>query len=598
MRSLATTLVVAFALVACSPDNAATDLTSSPQAQSLALDPDERVVWVASADDDSIAAHDAQTLELLGLVQGIDAPSRVAWTEFGIVVIGSRSSVVTLIDPLNPRAARIQQTWEIPCRGADQLTILGDQAWIGCGDDLRLVGLDLRSGEVGAVVGVERRIEALATSGGTLWVSRGGELVGVAERALADAGPEAVLAQFQMTRAAFDSDGRVANRAGILLLDGQRTPTAIVQRVEADVDRGRSAESGDYGRVHDGNPRLQPWFVGSCSGGYAVYDGGDRVLAGAHSAARSGNRVWVTHRFTQNVALLGCPDEGAPSEPVQWLGTARVGAGAAGVVTSSDGMRAWVDVAFEGAVARLDITDDGMTQATGRRPIRALRFSEAALEGRRLFHDATRPQLTPAGVVACASCHEDGGDDGIGWFIHTTAIEPKFRRTTPVWTAALGAPLHWDGEFLDSDVLVSSAIVGLMSGTGRLVDLTSISAYMRELPAPEPPPAANPAEAACRERGRVVFAEAQCATCHAGAAGTDAQSHIIRSAPSDLAGIVGAVRTPALIGVRARGPWLHDASAATLSDIWRVLDPNGEHGLGAGLDDDSLDDLICYVESL
>jgi hypothetical protein len=58
------------------------------------------------------------------------------------------------------------------------------------------------------------------------------------------------------------------------------------------------------------------------------------------------------------------------------------------------------------------------------------------------------------------------------------------------------------------------------------------------------------------------------------------------------------VRTPALIGVRARGPWLHDASAETLSDIWRVLDPNGEHGLGAGLDDDSLDDLICYVESL
>jgi mono/diheme cytochrome c family protein len=67
-------------------------------------------------------------------------------------------------------------------------------------------------------------------------------------------------------------------------------------------------------------------------------------------------------------------------------------------------------------------------------------------------------------------------------------------------------------------------------------------------------------------RGERLFQEAGCGVCHAGELGTDNLTHDV--------GTGGSFQTPALVGVGARLPWIHDGCAADPLDrfdppVWR-----------------------------
>lgn len=132
--------------------------------------------------------------------------------------------------------------------------------------------------------------------------------------------------------------------------------------------------------------------------------------------------------------------------------------------------------------------------------------------------------------------------------------------------------------------------------------LPALQAYQLSLPAPGAPPGSFDAAAAAR--GQRLFAGAgRCASCHAGAAFTDANerlhpptdsmaepespSYAARSASKQY-------RTTPLKGVRQHPPYFHDGSAATLEDAVRTYDRR----LSLGLSNADVADLVQYLKSL
>jgi cytochrome c peroxidase len=98
----------------------------------------------------------------------------------------------------------------------------------------------------------------------------------------------------------------------------------------------------------------------------------------------------------------------------------------------------------------------------------------------------------------------------------------------------------------------------------------------------------------------VFEGQAQCATCHSGAAFTDANSrlHEPSEVPTDPThaerSATGMYRTTPLRGAWQHAPYFHDGSAATLLDVVERYDTAN----GLGLTAEQKADLVEYLNSL
>lgn len=551
MRRLAPLL----ALAACAePPPAPWPATASG---TIALTADEGALYLASPDDDRVVEIDPETLTERRHVALDGGPAAVAIGPDGRLLAPlGRAAAVAVID--GEAVDRIA----LPCGGPAAAVWPGETAFVSCPHDDRVVQLDPRRGVV-RVLAIGPRPEALATDGDRLaiTVSGGLRLVARADLDALPEGPEPVEPPHEAI--AFEATPGFAATAARAVVPTAAGFVAGWQRVDHDSDRDRPPEAGGYGRLVDAEPRIEPRLYGPCLARPARFDGGARVFSGLRALAVGGDALWAVHQFTDNVALIDCA-AGAVR------GSFRVGRGPKGVAVSADGRRAFVDVAFDHAVARLDAADarpGAVSEAahTRRRATGPLRLDAAAQVGRQLFHDAVDTHLTPSGVVACASCHPDGGEDGIAWFLHTRSVPRKLRRTPPARADA--PPLHWDGALADAAALSRDTIRGLMDGDALLVDVAAMAAWMATLPPPPGRPAFDAADAAQIAAGEAGFARAGCDGCHPGPIYADGMRHAGVVEPSaDPDARMAWVDTPSLRGVRARGPWLHDGRAATLAE--------------------------------
>jgi cytochrome c553 len=388
-------------------------------------------------------------------------------------------------------------------------------------------------------------------------------------------------------------EGASVSPITVLAVDPSGDVAAVYTVVDND-DRTHPPEQGGYGSVVAATPHIHPRvYPPDCGGPYALFDGGERVFSGPTAAAFDPQgRLWIVHGDTRNVAVLECDKRPASDEIPTLVANQRIGAGARGIVIAEDGESAFVDVGFDHAVAYVTL-DEAPTSRT-RAPDITL-FSDAALRGRRIFFDATNTHLTPSGILTCGTCHPAGGEDGLSWFLHTTNVPRKVRRTPGIWGAdPTIKPLHWDGEFGDAEVLIGTTIRELMGGDGLVISASDVAAFMAEL---TPPPGAphDPAEVAS---GESVFASADCATCHSGPEHTDGAPHSVLTPSGDDDRRLDQVVTPSLLGVRGRGPWLHDGRADTLRSVLTDHNPDDAHGITGDLDPDDLDRLLLYLETL
>ena len=128
--------------------------------------------------------------------------------------------------------------------------------------------------------------------------------------------------------------------------------------------------------------------------------------------------------------------------------------------------------------------------------------------------------------------------------------------------------------------------------------LAALEAYQLSLAAPPAP--AGSFDAAAAERGRIVFGgDGACATCHAGAQFTDANSrlHDPAEVPTDPRhaerSATGQYRTTPLRALWQHAPYFHDGSAATLADVVDRYDAQG-----LGLTASQKADLVEYLKTL
>jgi mono/diheme cytochrome c family protein len=371
-------------------------------------------------------------------------------------------------------------------------------------------------------------------------------------------------------------------------------------------------EADDYGSVVNTNPKINP-SVSVLSGAgadlpvtYAEYDGGARVYSGPSAIAAFGGRyLLVAHVSTANVAVI---DTQAKTVATRSVGTYEVGFGPAGIAVDEGRLVAYVDNAFDGSVSKLDLGPSASTPYAAPASsipaaatlVRSLPtpYSQAAQAGRRLFFDATNPHVTPSGVVACASCHPGGSDDGLVWFIHTANIPLKRRRTPHLANAKTEtAPFHWNGQFATMSDLVENTMTNLMAGDGLLVDVSTVQPFIDEI---VQAPVLPVTDAASVARGKALFdaSPENCSVCHSGSYFTDDKMHAVLQ-PMSLTSddVFPTANTPGLHGMFLMAPYFHDGRAATLTDVLTQPYAN-EMDHTTGLSASEVADLVAYLNSL
>ncbi|MDH5672138.1 MAG: c-type cytochrome [Myxococcales bacterium] len=205
--------------------------------------------------------------------------------------------------------------------------------------------------------------------------------------------------------------------------------------------------------------------------------------------------------------------------------------------------------------------------------------------GHELFH------RNSGGGIACASCHAEGGDDGRTW--RFTRIGE--RRTQAIHVGLEGtAPFHWDGDMSDLSMLMEEVFVGRMGGVPQSPErLDTLSEWLF---AQRPPPAMVAADDPAAMNGKRIFEseEVGCASCHAGAALTDAESYFVGTTAGEHP-----LQVPSLRGIAYRAPFIHDGCAETLHDRFDPACGGGDlHGKTSHLQPEEIDDLVAYLKSL
>jgi cytochrome c peroxidase len=198
--------------------------------------------------------------------------------------------------------------------------------------------------------------------------------------------------------------------------------------------------------------------------------------------------------------------------------------------------------------------------------------------GHAIFHANTGKN------IACASCHLEGGEDGVTWYL------PRGNRRTPSLRGTLAgtAPYHWEGELADLDRLYVDVLSTRMGGRSLSVaEGAALSGWLQNLPAPPPLAPQDPAKVA---RGRELFESVGvgCASCHSGERFTN--NHTV-----DV-GTGLALQVPSLVGLGWRAPYLHDGAAGTIRARFTVAVDT--HGKTSQLSPADLDALVAYLETL
>ena len=247
-------------------------------------------------------------------------------------------------------------------------------------------------------------------------------------------------------------------------------------------------------------------------------------------------------------------------------------------------------------------------------------LSHSVLLGKKLFYDARDARLSSDSYMACASCHNGGGQDGRVWDF--TGIGEGLRNTIGLQGRGdvSHGRLHWTGNFdeihdFENQIRAAAGGTGLMSDpdfaatqdtlgppkAGLSADLDALSDYVRSLAevprSPYRDGAGNMTPDA--ENGRLRFASENCIACHAGPAMTDsitmARHDVGTLGPASgqrMGGPLDGLDTPSLLGAWSSPPYLHDGSAGSL-DAAIVA-----HDADSALPQDVLDQLVAYLRQV
>ncbi len=328
----------------------------------------------------------------------------------------------------------------------------------------------------------------------------------------------------------------------------------------------------------------------------------------------NGNFLLVALETSAELAIIDAHDNGI-------LGRVAVGRAPSAVAVSADGSKVWVHNFVDRSLSVIDTSSffaGSSAQPTLSATVSLVsneQLDVEVLRGKQLFYDASDDRLALENYISCASCHNDADHDGRVWDF--SQFGEGLRSTTSLRGkgAAAHGMLHWSGNFdefhdFEGQIRQFAGGTGLMSNgdfaaaneplgatkTGRSVDLDALAAYLTSLDSMPVNPQKGADFSDAAERGKQLFDDQSCATCHSGAAMTDsatARRHdvgtIKASSGSRLSGDLDGLDTPTLLNLHENAPYLHDGSAST------VAQAIASHSESASLTASELADLQRYL---
>ncbi|WP_159444541.1 jacalin-like lectin [Paraburkholderia ribeironis] len=284
----------------------------------------------------------------------------------------------------------------------------------------------------------------------------------------------------------------------------------------------------------------------------------------------------------------------------------RVAAGRApdGLSLSSDGTKLYVYNFMDRTVGVYDLSlllkygSLGLPQLATMTTIGTEKLPANVLEGKQYFYDAQDTRLARDRWMSCASCHNEGGQDGRVWDF--TSLGEGLRNTIMLRGRAGGhGNKHWSANFdeiqdFEGQIRSFAQGTGLMTdqqfntGTrnqplgdpkaGVSADLDALAAYVTSFNVFSPSPYRNAdgSLTSAAVAGKAVFA-AQCSSCHGGVNFTDSYTFagtstadlhnigtLYAGSGNRLGGALPGFDTPTLRDVWLSAPYLHDGSAPTI----------------------------------
>ena len=595
-------------------------------------------IWTASADNDSVSVFDAQTLAKLAEIGVSGSPRTLAMAGDGSVWVTSRHSAqITVIDSVSLSVA--QRIDLVP--GAQPYGIVidntTDRAYVAVQATGRVLVFDTssRTQVSGVNVGSHPRHLSLSADGGELLVSRfisppvpnehtgspslqgGGEIV-VVNTATLSVADTIVLRQSDRQDAEHSARG-IPNYLGAAVIapDGN---SAWVPSKQDNIARGGLRDGRTL--THDSTVRSISSRIDLVVGSEDYPSRVDHDDGGIASAATFG--PWGSYLY---VALEGSRQVSVV-EPYGTGEIARFNVGRApqGLATSPDGNRLYVQNFLDRTLSVVDISAISLGGSTTTlldtvSTVASESLSTQVLRGKQIFYDAADSRVALQAYISCASCHNDGEQDGRTWDF--TAFGEGLRNTITLRGrgGTEHGPLHWTGNF-DEVQDFENQIRGLNAGRGLMADadfhagtrsdplgqpkaglsadLDALAAYVSSLDtfARSPFRTAGGNLSAAAVRGRDAFELHGCADCHGGDGFTDSALGVahdigtIDAATGNRAGQpLAGLDTPTLRGVWGTAPYLHDGSAATLADA--VFDHDA-----VALTASELNDVVAYLQQI
>ncbi|MFN7928225.1 MAG: discoidin domain-containing protein [Blastocatellia bacterium] len=596
-------------------------------------------LWVVNQDNDSVSVFDAVTNAKLNEIAVGNAPRSVAVAPNGRIWVTNKGAAT--ISVLDPATLAIVQT--IPLPYASQpfglaFAPTGGAAYVTLEAAGKLYKLDAATGAVtGALnVGANVRHLSISANGANVYVSRfisprvpseetaapnvnngGGEIIVVNATSLA-------IAQTIRLRHSDKFDTENAGRGlpnylgpAILSPDGVN---AWVPSKQDNILRGSLRDGRNLTFESTVRSITSAINLTTNTEDYAArIDHNNGGLASTGVFDRTGNYLFVALESSREIAVL----EGYGKRE---LFRVDVGRAPQGVALSADGGKLFVSNFMDRTVSVLDVSkiiNEGATAAPTLATLNSVateKLTAQVLRGKQFFYDAKDTRLARDAYISCASCHNDGGQDGRVWDL--TGFGEGLRNTIALRgrTGAQGF-LHWSANFdevqdFEGQIRNLSGGTGLMPDaqfntgtrnqplgdrkTGVSADLDALAAYVASLNTFAPSPNRNndgtlTAEAVA---GKEIFRTQNCAQCHSGTAFTEALTGTLRNigtlkpaSGTRLGAALLGIDTPTLRDVWFTAPYLHDGSAETLEAAVRAHN-------NVTINDTDLTKLVAYLKQI
>ena len=246
------------------------------------------------------------------------------------------------------------------------------------------------------------------------------------------------------------------------------------------------------------------------------------------------------------------------------------------------------------------------------------------LKGKRIFYHADA-RMSADGYISCASCHLDGGHDGLVWDF-TQAGEGLRNTITLEGRAGLGhGNVHWTANF-DEIQDFENDIRNGFGGDGFLTDeqfettknplgpakatlsvpLDQLAAYVSSLKSiPDSPYRfSDEYDSARAVSGLSLFQARDCTRCHSGTNFTDGSRHDVGTIQASsgkgisvaLAGV--GFETPTLKGLWDTAPYFHNGQAASLAQTLNVVGHGKGENPAESLTEAEIGDLVHFLLTL